>query len=63
LGRPGFDAVAQRIDGQAVNFAGWQRIEMHERQSAHPDRCRRKIVDIDTMLTIATSVEKSITTT
>ncbi|GAS92801.1 FAD-dependent oxidoreductase [Mycolicibacterium brisbanense] len=63
LGRPGFDAVAPRLDGQVVNFAGWQRIEMHERQAAHTDRCRRKIIDIDTMLSIATSGEKSATTT
>lgn len=58
LGRAGFEAIGPQLGNQVVTFAGWQRIELHERQSAHPDRCRRKIVDVDTMLAIATSGEK-----
>ncbi len=58
LGRAGFEAIGPQLGSQVVTFAGWQRIELHERQSALPDRCRRKIVDVDTMLAIATSGEK-----
>lgn len=51
-GRPGFVA-AQRLLSDVVSFSDWQRIEAYERQSAGPDRCRRKISSVWEMLAIA----------
>ncbi|MFN3008456.1 FAD-dependent oxidoreductase [Mycolicibacterium wolinskyi] len=55
LGRPGFRAVEALVGDRVVSFEDWQRIEAYERRSAHPDRCRRKVVDLDKMIEIATA--------
>ncbi|GAB5897818.1 FAD-dependent oxidoreductase [Mycolicibacterium mageritense] len=51
----GFRAIKPLVERRAVSFTGWQRIEAYERQSAHPDRCRRKVVDLEQMIEIATA--------
>ncbi|WP_116111189.1 oxidoreductase [Amycolatopsis ruanii] len=52
--RPGFAGVADLLAHRAIGFGDWQRIEAAEHRSARPDRCRRKITDLDQMLAIAT---------
>jgi ferredoxin--NADP+ reductase len=58
--RPGFRALERSLPGQTIDFAGWQRIERHERGAAAVDRCRRKITDIDTMLSVAARTHSSV---
>lgn len=53
FGRPGFSALGPSMHARVVSFAHWQRIEDYELSSAPPDRCRRKITDVDHMLTLA----------
>ncbi|MGE0218795.1 FAD-dependent oxidoreductase [Mycolicibacterium sp.] len=53
FGRPGFRALEPSMHARVVSFAHWQRIEEFELSSAPPDRCRRKITDVDHMLAVA----------
>ncbi len=39
--------------GHRTSFDGWQAIDDVERRTAGPHRCRRKITDLDEMVTIA----------
>lgn len=51
--KDGFDAIHPLLHEAVVDFAGWKRIDEHERSLASGDRCRKKITDIDQMLSIA----------
>jgi ferredoxin--NADP+ reductase len=51
-GRPGRAALAARLP-EAVDHAGWLRIDAAERNRCPPDRCRQKIASRSQMLTIA----------
>ncbi len=53
FGRPGFSALGPSIHARVVSFAHWRRIEDFELSSAPPDRCRRKIADVEHMLAVA----------
>ncbi|GAA1653323.1 ferredoxin [Mycolicibacterium murale] len=53
VGRPGFRALGPSMHARVVSFAQWRRIEEFELSSAPPDRCRRKITDVDHMLAVA----------
>jgi ferredoxin--NADP+ reductase len=54
-GRRGFSDVEPMLRDPVVSFDEWRRIEMFEVQSAPPDRCRRKIAEIEQMLRVATA--------
>ncbi|MGV0680497.1 FAD-dependent oxidoreductase [Mycolicibacterium fortuitum] len=54
-GRRGFSDVEPILRNRMVSFDDWQKIETFEVQSAPPDRCRRKISDIERMLDVATA--------
>lgn len=52
--KPGFSGVEDLLAQRAISFSDWQRIEAMEHRSAQPGRCRRKITDLEQMLTVAT---------
>lgn len=52
-GRPGFSALELSPHARVVTFDRWQRIDDFELSAAPPDRCRRKITDVDHMLAVA----------
>lgn len=54
-GRRGFSDVEPILRNRMVSFGDWQKIETFEVRSAPPDRCRRKISDIERMLDVATA--------
>lgn len=56
--RPG-RAVLESLP-QVVDFAGWQRIDEFERNSAPPGRCRRKLSTTEDLLRVAMGQEHSI---
>jgi ferredoxin--NADP+ reductase len=49
----GLAAIRDQLTQPVVSFSGWQAIDEAERQAAGATRCRRKITDIDEMLSIA----------
>lgn len=51
-GKPGLNAVLQRIAHKAVTFQQWKQLDAHEIHSADPGRCRRKITSITEMLAV-----------
>lgn len=55
--RPGLSALRHALAHQTVEFAGWQAIDAVERDAADDQRCRRKIVDLDQMVSISRSVK------
>ena len=55
-GRPGgagLRALLGQRETRWVDYDGWRRIETHERESAEPNRCRRKLTTIAEMLAVA----------
>lgn len=52
--KPGFRGIERLISHRVVGFDDWQRIEAFERRTAQPDRCRRKVTDLEQMLALAT---------
>jgi ferredoxin--NADP+ reductase len=57
--RPGLSAVRDALPPEAVDFAGWQAIDAVERGAADEQRCRRKITDLDEMVSISRSANRS----
>ncbi|CAI8949980.1 MULTISPECIES: FAD-dependent oxidoreductase [Pseudomonas] len=52
-GKPGLISIERELSSDVVNYIGWRRIDEYEQNSAKSGRCRKKINDIRTMLTIA----------
>lgn len=53
FGAEGFPAIETTIEPYVVDFRGWKNIDCHELKTANADRCRKKITDIQRMLSIA----------
>ncbi|MEH0295491.1 FAD-dependent oxidoreductase [Agrobacterium sp. CCNWLW71] len=54
FGKPGFEAVFPPIAERVIDFDGWRRIDVYERASGSPGRCRKKVTDVGRMISIAT---------
>ena len=52
-GGAGLRALLDEREARWVDYDGWRRIETHERESAEPNRCRRKLTVIAEMLAAA----------
>ncbi|GAB24228.1 putative ferredoxin--NADP(+) reductase [Gordonia polyisoprenivorans NBRC 16320 = JCM 10675] len=53
----GLAAVASKLPSAAVDFSGWLCINEAERDRADDSRCRRKITEVDHMVTVAGPAE------
>ncbi|MBN3836725.1 FAD-dependent oxidoreductase [Burkholderia sp. Ac-20344] len=52
LGKPGLKSIEQSLPAQVSKFDCWRRIDEYERLSAPEGRCRKKITDVQQMLSL-----------
>lgn len=50
---PGLAAMRETLGKRVVDFTGWQAIDAAERGAADEHRCRRKMTDLDEMVSLA----------
>ena len=49
----GFSALPDAVQARAISFVDWQRLDAHEQAQAAAGRIRKKVLDHETMVSIA----------